>query len=261
MEDRIAPNVKDMIYDFLKEPTRERFSNVLFKGSGEQDNLDFKETWVQYQKISEIILGMANSGGGIIVIGVKENEDGTAETVGLEKLEDQEIIHGKIEKFLPSNLKFEIGSYDFDDVHYPALAQKKFQVIFIFSNEEDLPYVWNKDSNGAEVGCIFIRSGTRTIKANSDQIQKLIEKKMKASVLKFSKLQLEEHLNQLKILYDNIHKTNRIAAFPGITAAFERIMNIGITKNIYYPEEGYDEFVSKMIDKKKEKIEKILDLK
>ncbi len=69
--------VKEAVYNVLQEPTRENFMDILDNGFGEQDNLDFKEQWIDFQKLSEIILGIANSGGGVIILGVKENENGT----------------------------------------------------------------------------------------------------------------------------------------------------------------------------------------
>lgn len=74
--------------------------------TGEQDNIDFKEEWISNTKLCEIMLGMANCGGGVIIFGIKEKEDGTVDAVGLEKIEDKADIANKCKKFLPENFLF-----------------------------------------------------------------------------------------------------------------------------------------------------------
>ena len=72
MDSNILGNGKELVYNILQEPTREKFIDILYNGFGEQDNLDFKEQWIDRQKIAEIILGIANSGGGALIFGVKK---------------------------------------------------------------------------------------------------------------------------------------------------------------------------------------------
>ena len=61
--------MKETIYSILQEPTREKFVEYLLNGGGEQDNVDFKEKMIDHQKLSEVILGIANNGGGVIICG------------------------------------------------------------------------------------------------------------------------------------------------------------------------------------------------
>ena len=84
-------------------------------------------------------------------------------------------------------------------------------------------------------------------------------------------LKLQEHLNQLETLYKNIEPTivtyersSGIGESLGILA--NAVMKIAKgdkkeEKNPLYPNESYDEFISRMIDKKKQKIERVLDLR
>lgn len=260
--DKLEP-FKEDVYRLLQNPTRENFIKILFKGSGELDNLDYKENWVKEQKISEIIIGMANAGGGAIIIGVKENEDGTFDSNGLGKIEDTEKIHSKLYNFLPENVKFEVLNYDFTDESYDKIKGKLFQMVIVNSDDKELPYVWKKNTDVAEEGCIFYRRGTKTVKANTQEIREMINKRLEAEEINNSNLKLEEHLKQLQTLYDYIepitisssyfNKLFRSSALVGIAKLTEN-------KNQYYPKENYDEFVSRMIEKKKKKIEKVLDL-
>ena len=62
---------KDSLIDFFKEPTLENFSEFFEKNIGETNNVDFKGKWIDIDKIAQIALGIANCGGGCIIIGVE----------------------------------------------------------------------------------------------------------------------------------------------------------------------------------------------
>ena len=197
MDNFNSGKIKEMVYDVLQNPTRENFIDILDNGLGEQDNLDFKVQWIEAQKLAEILLGIANSGGGAIILGVKENEDGTLESIGLSKIEDKEKIHSKMAKFLPETIKFEIADFDFSNESYSKLKGRLFQLILIYSEDINLPYIWEKDSNSAEAGSIFFRRGTKTVKANSYEINEMLDKRLEATYVEQSSLHLEEHLKEI----------------------------------------------------------------
>ena len=94
MDNFNSGKIKEMVYDVLQNPTRENFIDILDNGLGEQDNLDFKVQWIEAQKLAEILLGIANSGGGAIILGVKEYEDGitVAELIVKENVENPEYV-------------------------------------------------------------------------------------------------------------------------------------------------------------------------
>lgn len=257
-------SIKDIFYEFFQEPSRENFTKLLNHNTGEQNNIDFKKVWIRDEKLAEIILGMANCGGGAILFGIEEKEDGTVEVIGLEKVEDKANITNKIKKFLPENLTYTVLDFDYSGEEYSKLKDKKFQVLMVESKDEELPYIWNKDSNGTEVGCVFVRRGTTTCKANSYELKNLIEKRIRASYTEGSSLELDEHLKQLKILYNYIPR-NR--TYFSLGENWSKLL-VGLTsstmtseKNENYPDEEYEEFVKRMIEQKKMKIEKVLDLK
>ena len=138
--------------------------------------------------------------------------------------------------------------------------------MFVYSEKINLPYIWNKDSNGTEQGCIFYRRGTKTVKANSQEIKDMIDARIEAAYIEQSSLQLEEHLKQLSTLYKHIApQTYSLFSFDKLLGNFSNTMRGGATiagmRNANYPEESYEEFIAKMIERKKEKIARILDLK
>ena len=79
---------------------------------------------------------------------------------------------------------------------------------------------------------------------------------------------MDEHLEQLKILYSKISPTNEyyqggignsLLKFAEAIKAFSDGEWIS-ENNPLYPEENYEEFIARMIDEKKRKIERELDL-
>ena len=265
MDNFNSGKIKEMVYDVLQNPTRENFIDILDNGLGEQDNLDFKVQWIEAQKLAEILLGIANSGGGAIILGVKENEDGTLESIGLSKIEDKEKIHSKMAKFLPETIKFEIADFDFSNESYSKLKGRLFSTNpYLFRGYKIYHIFWEKDSNSAEAGSIFFRRGTKTVKANSYEINEMLDKRLEATYVEQSSLHLEEHLKQLNTLYKNM--SSQMYSSSVISNLFKNMSAFGTLagtpqNNPYYPKESYDEFIAKMIEKKKMKIEKVLDLK
>lgn len=82
-------------------------------------------------------------------------------------------------------------------------------------------------------------------------------------------LNLDEHLEQLKTLYSKISPTNKYyqgGIGDSILKLTEVIKSVSSGEwisedNPLYPEENYEEFIVRMIDEKKRKIERELDLK
>lgn len=105
----------------------------------------------------------------------------------------------------------------------------------------------------------------------------MIQRKLENVYKESSNLSLSEHMEQLKFLYDSVPKTKRIlvkrgnqymSAFAGIKIIQERMSEIFGEPDVYdeipnenYPDEGYEDFLVRMIEQKKLKIEKVLDLK
>ena len=96
------------------------------------------------------------------------------------------------------------------------------------------------------------------------EIQDMIDKRIEAAYMEESSLQLEEHLKQLSTLYNNLsrYKYSLNGLFRGINSlAPIGSARIAGTKNPSYPDESYEDFIARMIEQKKKKIEKVLDLR
>ncbi len=111
---------------FFEAPTRTGLRDLLKGNIGETDYLDFKEDWPEWVKLAKHILAMANSGGGAIVVGVKQYEDGTVEAIGLTKLVDKSDISKKVAGYIPSTVAIEILDFSYTESEYEKIKGKSF---------------------------------------------------------------------------------------------------------------------------------------
>lgn len=120
---------------------------------------------------------------------------------------------------------------------------------------------------------IYVRRGTKCEKATANEIEQIIDYKLETVFKDSTDLSLQEHLLQLKQLYGELPKTIRVLVKKGEPSRLSKILSsfpkifydsddiYEYTDNPYFPDESYEAFVSRMIDRKKLKIEKVLDLK
>lgn len=273
----VNPQIKDHFYDqFLKEPTKDNFRDFMKKSCGELNEMDFKETWIDKGPLAKIMLAMANNGGGIIVFGVKENEDNTFDILGLDSLKDTADISNSISRLVSSSLDYEVFNFVFDSDVYGKFENKKFQMMVIHDTPERLPFVSLGQSEKIEKDVIYVRRGTKSEKATSEEINRIIERKIATIYSENTDMSLDQHLEQLKKLYSELPQKIQVLVRKGTQPNFaaalkvfgERIGALYGTPDEYeekdnpnYPDEGYEAFILRMINAKKLKIEKVLDLK
>ena len=273
----VNPQIKDhFYYQFLKEPTKDNFRDFMKKSCGELNEMDFKETWIDKGPLAKIMLAMANNGGGIIVFGVKENEDNTFDILGLDSLKDTADISNSISRLVSSSLDYEVFNFVFDSDVYGKFENKKFQIMVIHDTPERLPFVSLGQSEKIEKDVIYVRRGTKSEKATSEEINRIIERKIATIYSENTDMSLDQHLEQLKKLYSELPQKIQVLVRKGTQPNFaaalkvfgERIGALYGTPDEYeekdnpnYPDEGYEAFILRMINAKKLKIEKVLDLK
>lgn len=273
----VNPQIKDHFYDqFLKEPTKDNFRDFMKKSCGELNEMDFKETWIDKGPLAKIMLAMANNGGGIIVFGVKENEDNTFDILGLDSLKDTADISNSISRLVSSSLDYEVFNFVFDSDVYGKFENKKFQIMVIHDTPERLPFVSLGQSEKIEKDVIYVRRGTKSEKATSEEINRIIERKIATIYSENTDMSLDQHLEQLKKLYSELPQKIQVLVRKGTQPNFaaalkvfgERIGALYGTPDEYeekdnpnYPDEGYEAFILRMINAKKLKIEKVLDWK
>lgn len=270
--------IKDKFFDLIvKNPSRDGFKIFLKESCGELDNIDFKETWITKGKLAKIMLAIANTGGGVIVFGVQENKGDNYSAIGIDELKDAADIEKDIKKFVPRNLNYSVLNFIYDDEIYGEYAGKKFQAIIIMDTPEQLPFFSLGESDGIEKDCVYVRRGTSSEKASARDIESMIQRRLENVFKESNDLSLKEHLEQLQFLYDSIPQKKRvlvkkgnrfIGAMEGLQVLSERMSEMFGEPDQYeevfnenYPSEDYEQFLVRMIDKKKLKIERVLDLK
>lgn len=253
---------KDDLYNVLREPTLESFRELLQNHMGEEDYLDFKKEWTSDEKMAKHMLAMANFGGGCIILGVEQKGDGSFDICGLKKLKDPANLREGIKGIIPDTLEYLMKDFKYETSEYQVMENKKFQILIIKDNPRNLPYVCCKDGNEIKNGEIYIRTGTESIRANNYQIDKMIDRKLTACKIPRSKnISLEQHLKHLKILYSELTYTTDIGWLSNLRQA---VINFGTNKTTkkkeLYPKEDYDNFILKVLNKKKKRIEEELDI-
>lgn len=273
--------VKDRFYEeVVNEPSREKFREFIKNNVGELDEVDFKEQWISKGELSKLLLAMANSRGGVIVIGIKENDDGTLEPIGLEELKDKADINNEVAKYISPALDYEVFDFVYNAAEYAALNGKKFQMVHVHDTPDRLPFFSLNETNGLGKNEVYIRRGTKCEKATAEEIERIIDTKISTIFKESSNLSLGEHLNQLRQLYDELPETIRVLVKKGrrpefATGLLATIKTMANSMSLLYgepdeyeerpnpnfPEETYEAFIVRMIKQKKLKIEKVLDLK
>lgn len=262
--------MKDIVYALLQEPTLDKFREFLHGQMGEHNSIDFKGQWIEGASLAKEILSLANSQGGIIVFGVAENDDKSIRMDGLSEIRDKAVISNDIKNFVSSDLKYEVYDFSYTTSEYEVLKGKHFQMLVVEDTPERIPFLAKRESSSLKPNMIYVRRGTSCEIANEEELQRIINRRINyLHPLNGEPLQLDEHLRQLKILYEKLDK-DRVYYKNGFTEGLSTVLSAltsCITKgekivepNPLYPDEDYEEFISRMIATKKKKIERVLDL-
>jgi len=259
--------LKEEFAKFYETPTRDNLRELLKNNLGEFPNLDFKKQWLPFPQIARHILGIANAGGGCIVIGVAEKDDKTLESNGIESLIDKSKITDGLKKFLPNVLltETEFGDFSYEASEYSKLVGKKFQVVIVSSDPKRLPYISLSESEDIRNNTVYTRRGTATVEASYEELQSIINRRLETGYSSQAEIDIKTHIEQLKMLYSQIDKYH-VRVTGGIFEAIQGLSQSAIMgtreqiPNPIYPEEGFENFIIKMIEKKKKKIEILLDI-
>ncbi len=238
---------------FFENPTREGLREVIRNNEGEFDQLDFKEDWPTYPNLARHLFGFANSGGGCIVIGMKQESDNSLNAIGLKKLADKASIDDGVKKYIPQQLKKEIFNFTYEASEYPKINGKSFQVIIVENEVHYTPFISLAESgNGIRKNAIYVRHGTKTEEANYQQLQEIINRRVESGYSSQNELDLANEFAELKILYDQF-LPHTMGAFGGLSA----IARLNLS-NPDYPNESFEAFTRRMIQLKKERIQRLL---
>src|SRR3954454_9311524 len=233
---------RENLAKLLDSPSRESLRELLKNNYGEFTECDFKEKWPADTSLAKHILAMANSGGGIIIVGVRENDDKTLDPVGLTELPDKEEIYKGVRRYLPNVLwnMFDIGDFSYRETEYEKIKGKNFQIMPINYDPSHLPFLAERDGTGIKSNVIYVRRKTSSTEANHDEVQGIISARIDTGHSSTSEISLKEHIDQLRVLYEEIPK---FRFKPGRTREIlGRISIFGEQHepNPHYPQEDID---------------------
>ena len=138
-------------------------------------------------------------------------------------------------------------------------------MLVVEDTPEHIPFLAKRESGSLKQNMIYIRRGTSCEVANQEELDSILKRHINyMHPVKGEPLDLEEHLKQLKVLYKNIDK-EKIYYTNILTGVLKGVISyLGQEKrrepNPLYPDEEYEEFISRLITAKKNKIERVLDL-
>lgn len=247
---------KEFITDLLSHPDEIKIRSILKSNLGEADNLDYKEDWYEDSKLSRDIIAFANSGGGIIIIGIAQNKKtGDIEVKGLNKFTDKSDVHNKVKNYIPNNIEYDIWDYENSDTGDSKLKDKKIQVIYIKSDPKYIPFISRKQGTNIHQNRIYIRKGTQTIEPSYEELQKIINIRIETEFNNSSTLGLEDHIKQLKALYDQIPRN---LMDNHLSNAFRNALISSVfIPNPQYPSESFESFILGQIEVKKRIISRL----
>lgn len=255
---------------FFEKPTREGLKEVLEKNIGEFEHLDFKKEFPAHPKLAKCILAMSNSGGGCIVAGVEQKKDGTFSNKGVENIVDEAILRQSLQKFFSPQLEYMPIPFHYKGSEYDQIEGRKFQVILIEDDPKYIPHISETTKGeGIRDSAIYVRRGSMSIEANYNELQKIINRRIKTEYSSQEVIDLEAHLDQLKKLYGEVKRGYSKVSKPGEFAKMFSGLAGNITylygktefvPNPKYPSEDYEDFIVKMINSKKERIKTLLDV-
>ncbi len=228
---------------------------------GENDDLDFKEKVIEEHKVAKLLIAMANSGGGSIIFGISDDR----KPIGLntDELKDETDFSRKLRSYLPSNLEYEYRylNYPDEDV-YGDFKGKTFLILYTKEQNRYVPFLPAKEAPSMKRNDIYLRKNASVETATNDDLENMFKLRLVEQYEDLTELELEEHLEQLKLLYSSIQRSYiQIPALTGFSRELRgALKGIQSAKNKDYPEEEYEEFISKMIKKKKKRIEQILEV-
>lgn len=246
---KLAKEQHEAFAQFFEKPTREGLRDLIKQNIGETDYLDFKSEWPDLIKVSKHILALANSGGGIIVIGLKQTDDGHIDAIGLNGFLDKAVIGKTIKKYVPSSVQYDVLDFSYKESEYATLKGKFFQVVVVEYSEKTLPILCLKDGTEIKSNVAYIREGTESKEANHEKLEHLLNLRIESGYSSSHTLNLVEHLDQLRQLY----KSRDRDTIHGLSSSTMKLF-LGYTLEEYY------EFVEEIIESKKSRIEKVLDI-
>jgi hypothetical protein len=155
---------------------------TLQKRQRESKTLDFKESvdvnstrdWVELIKD---IVAMANSGGGMILVGMNDNGSPSRKDISLLLQYDPAKIVDKIAKYTDCQFsEFGIESIERDSADVAAVIIGSVDIPMVFTKEGGYVDSSQKDKTAFQKGVIYFRHGAKSEPCSAEDLTKVIER-------------------------------------------------------------------------------------
>ena len=193
-------SIKENFAKLFDDPNRVTLKDSLMNLTTEYDDFEFKEIENKDYILAKHIIGMANTNGGIIILGVEDTENGL-KPCGLEKTTDITDMKKQLAKYLPHELTYYIHQIDYDERdEWGDLKNKSFKIIKIEFTPEYIPFLPIKGSENYERTDIFCRKNSSTTRCEYNDLQDIFNKRKSINHDRITSLTLRNELEELKIL-------------------------------------------------------------
>jgi hypothetical protein len=254
---RPSTGLREGFAKLFEDPSRDKLHELIKGSGGEFRDLDFKVAWPGKAAVAKQVLALGNIGGGVLIIGVNEEDDGTLTPVGVGSFSDKADITAGLKGIVPSVLVERVTVHDFDypTGEYGVIQGMKFQVLFVEPDPSDIPFIAMKEAEKITPGVIYVRRDGMIDVATYDEVQRMLNTRIASGHSTQSELDLRAHMDQLKVLYEQIEptKVTGIAWLTANLASGTLLQALGGQReaNPLYPKETLEQFVSSQIEAKK----------
>lgn len=261
----ISKSMHSSFTEFFERPSSETLRPLLKLGVGETNNIDYKEQWPEKAKLAKHVLALANSGGGILIIGVKDGD--VMESVGIDKVKDKTDVGRQLKPYIPDVLRYEVMDFNFSSSENSELKGKVFQVLFVESTPAHLPYLAIKAGDDLKNNAVYIRRDCSSSEAGYADLQRLFDSRISTQEAVKRLLDLNEHCDQLRLLFDQVpYRSTDVHSWTNILGSFVDPLGIRKARDLSSlisgapKPETYQSFIKACIEKKKKRIEQELDI-
>lgn len=261
---RPSSGLREAFAKLFEDPSRDKLHELIKGAGGEFRDLDFKVEWPGKAAVAKQVLALGNIGGGVLVVGVSEEADGTLTPVGLASFSDKADITSGLKGIVPSVLVERVTVHDFDypTGEYGVIQGMKFQVLFVEPDADHIPFLALKEAEKITPGVVYVRREGMIDVATYDEVQRMLNARIASGHSSQSELDLRAHMDQLKVLYEQIEPTTTtgLSWLTGGLASRSWIAALGGRReaNPMYPAETFEQFVSSQIDAKKRLIKRTI---
>ncbi|MCV4283195.1 AlbA family DNA-binding domain-containing protein [Pseudomonas capsici] len=254
--------------DFFAKPSLETLRSLIKNNIGETDHVEFKEAWPEKGKLAKHVLALANSGGGVLVIGIKEGGSLTAVGIDPKVMKDKTVVGNMIKLLVPESLIYEVFDFNYQDSENSDLKGKAFQVLLVESEPSRLPYLAIKASGDLKANAVYVRSNSSSNEATHEQLQNILSSRIGTEEAARRLLDLGEHCEQLKMLFSQLPYRRsmdwllspNIRAGNSIFSSYKFGDKLASILAEAEKQPTYEDFIIDCIKKKKVRIQKELDI-